>query len=412
MKFLIKTLFFFLLSMAFFTSCQKENIDEVIISDPNYEPDETKVNTLFRALKTDNISSTARMNCINIHYPVRLELKSGNTLSVGSNSELEAALSATFTDQVIDFVFPLRITDASGNVKEVTSNEELGRNFASCVPQTGWAAAMSTNETLPACLYGGLFCFDVIYPVSLIDDNGNTSTVANEIALIDLFATNDSHLSFILPISVEDENGIQSSINNIDDFFSLIAQCKDLTALVVIEGFQFQGFVCYDLVYPATMQDINGNNINVNNADEYALLVLDGEPLQLLLPFSIVDSDGVTTLITGLQDYILALRDCGLDIEIIESGICDFPSHVLLFINRGGSSMSPCRFQINYPVQLVARGTTYTVNNLVQYYGVYNQFQLYEIEVVFPVSVTVNSTSQVIQFNAKPELCQYIDDCN
>ena len=411
MKYLFRYSFFLLFSVVFFTACNKENLDEIVITDPGYEPDGTKVNTLLKAITTDNSNQSATLNCLTMVYPISLELKSGSVITVGSNADFEAALNASADNRAVDIRYPLTVIDARGTSIQVQSNAELGRNFASCIPQTGWAAAMTTNETLPACYYSDLFCFDLIYPLSLVDEDENISTVENEAQLIDVFATTEGPLSFILPIAVVDEDGVESSIANIDQFFGLIAQCNDLTAIVTIEEIQFQGFVCYNLVYPVTMLDNNGNLVTVNNADEYALLVLGGEPLQLQLPFSFVNSDGVVFNITDLDSYVSALNACGLDIEITYTGICDIADHVLLFINRGGPSMSPCRFNINYPVQLLAGGTTFTVNNIVEYYGVYNQFQLNEIQVVFPVSVTVMSTGQEIQFEVKNDLCEYIDDC-
>ena len=68
-------------------------------------------------------------------------------------------------------------------------------------------------------------------------------------------------------------------------------------------------------------------------------------------------------------------------------------------------------FHINYPVDVIAGGTTFTLNESLDYWDVYNDFNLDEIEVVYPVDVTVNSSGEVIEFAAKDDLCTYIDDC-
>lgn len=412
MKFSIKLVTLLLFAAVSFTACEKDNVDEIVIVDPGYQPGEVKVNNLFNALQTDNTPGSATMNCVTLEYPFELELRSGSTISIGSKSDLEAAMDAAAADQAVDFVFPLSIVDANGDNVQVNSNQELGRDYASCIPQQGWAAAMSTNETLPACLYGGLLCFDLVYPVGLIDEAGNTYTAANEDEFIDLFATAQSGLSFLLPITLVDEEGNETSIEGIDDFFSAAGQCDAVTPVVVSDGFVFQGFACYQLAYPAEMLDGNGNLVTVNSADEYAALVLGGEALELQYPFSLIDSAGAVITVNDLQEYILALNDCGFEIIITGNDTtCGTPSHVLLFINRGGAAMGPCRFNINYPVTLVAGGATFIVNDIIEYYSVYNAYQLNEIELIFPVSVTVNSSQEVIEFADGDELCTYVDDC-
>lgn len=400
--------------IPFLSSCEKENIDVVTLEEPDYEPENLKSNSLLKQVKTDNTAGAVEMNCVTLQYPFKLELKSGNTTIINSKADWALVLDESAKDKPVDFVFPLDILNASGNQVRINSNLELGKDFASCIPQKGWTAAMSANQTVPACLYGGLFCFDIVYPISLTDENGKVSNVNSEVALIDLFTQTQNSLSFILPISVvNNDNGTQTVIENLDDFWNVIGQCKDITPVVTIDGFLFQGFVCFDLVYPTQMLDKNGNTITVNTAEDYALLVLNGEPLKLTYPFLLKDTDGVTINITNKINFIQALNDCGeFEIIIEESKTCDFPDHVLLFINRGGPALSPCRFEILYPVNLMAGGSVFTVNNIVEYYGVYNAFQLNEITVEFPVAVKVNQTSKVIQFPTKNDLCVYIDECN
>jgi hypothetical protein len=414
MKSVLNIILFTFLLGTFLISCEKENIDEIILEDPDYEPEEEKVNSLLSQISTDNVQGSIMLNCVAIPYPFELELKSGKTKVINYKSDWDMAQDTSNMDKAVDFVFPLEIVDTEGKNVKIKSNLELGRDFASCIPQKGWAKAMSTNETLPACLYGGLFCFDLIYPVSLIDESGSITAINSETAMIDLFANTQSSLSFVLPIGVVNkDNGIQTTIENLDDFWSVIGQCKDMTPLVTSDGFVFQGFICFELVYPVTMVNGDGNTIMVNSADEYATLVLNGEPLEIVYPFGLKDDDGIITNVTNLTTYIQALNGCGeFEIIIETSETCDAPDHVLLFLNRGGPALSPCRFDINFPVKLLASGQMFTVNNMIEYFQVYNAFQLNEISVEFPVTVKVNQSGAVIKFDSKTELCKYIDDCD
>ncbi len=397
---------------ALFTACKKDNVDEIIIKNPIYEPGEVEVNSLLNALAADNPSGAATLNCVTLQYPFQLKLKSGGTATINTKSDLEAATGQNVADPAVNFVFPLNATNGRGETVQFNTNRELGREYASCLPQVGWAAAISTNETLPACWLGGLFCFDLVYPINLEDEAGNTYVVENEDEFLDLFASEVGALSFLLPISVEDQDGVVTLIENMDDFFSVAAGCDNVNPVIVGDNFEFQGFACYELAYPLDMFDGNGNQITVANADEYATLVLGGEALNIQYPFSLVNDAGETVTISNDFDYIAAINACGLIvIEIDTTGPCAIPSHVQLFFNRGGPAMSPCRYEINYPLQLQAGGNTYTINQYLDYFPVYNAYQLNEIEVVYPVSVTVISTGQTIVFASDNDVCAYAEDC-
>ncbi|NBC07362.1 MAG: hypothetical protein GVY26_09235 [Bacteroidetes bacterium] len=418
MKFPI-TLHILLLFVAalFFTACEKDNMDEIVVDEPEYTPEEVEVNNLFNALRADNSSGTVTMNCVTLETPFELELASGAIVTINNNADLEAAMEEDAVDPAVDFVYPISIVDAKGESAQVSSNKELGINFASCLPQQGWTAAMSTNETLPACFYGELFCVEQVYPVDLIDGEGNTYSVTNDDELVDLFLSvysDSTSLAFILPISVINEAGEEVEIETVDEFFSVVGECENVEPVIVGDGFEAQGFLCYELKYPAEMLDTDGNPITVNSADEYANLVLGGEALTIEYPFTLESMiDGTTVTVNNFEEFILALNvGCGVDIVIDTTTLCEVPGNVLLFLNRGGSAQSPCRFNINYPVDVIAGGTTFTLNESIDYWAVYNDFNLNEIEVVYPVTVTVNSSGEVLEFTSDNDLCTYIEDCN
>jgi hypothetical protein len=402
---------------AFFAACEKDNLDEIIVEEPNYQPGEVEVNNLLNAMRTDNNSGTVTMNCITLQTPFELKLQSGGAVTINTQRDLEVAMDTNAADRAVDFIYPISIVDARGETAQVNSNQELGVSFASCLPQQGWAAAMSTNETLPACFYAGLLCVEQVYPVTLIDDEGNTYTVANDGELVDLFVTtyiNETYLAFILPMSLIDAAGAEVVIESVDQFFSVVSECENVEPVIIGDGFEAQGFLCYELKYPAEMLGTDGNPITVNSADEYANLVLSGEALTIEYPFTLESMiDGTTVTVNNFEEFILAVSvGCGVDIVIDTVTLCEIPGHVLLFINRGGTSQSPCRFNINYPVNVIAGGATFTLNESSDYWSVYNQFNLNEIEVVYPVTVTVNSSGEVIEFASDNDLCTYIEDCN
>lgn len=415
MKFSI-TLNILLLFVAaiFFTACEKDDMDEIVIDEPDYTPNVVEGNNLLLAMRSTS-SQGLDLGCLTIPYPFDLALESGSTTTINSESDFMAAMDTTAADPAVDFVYPLDILDSAGDNAQVNSIDELGQSFVACVPSNGWNYG-STSDLIPAFSFTDL-CFDLVYPVALEDLDGNTYTADDEDDLIDLIATVDQ-LFFTLPITVTDANGDELVIDTYDGFSNLVESCDGVgvNPPVVVGGgsIEIVGFGCYELQYPFTLQLSDGTTVEINDEDEYITTILNADDeFQVAYPFDLQSLlDGSETTITNGDEFILALNvGCGIDIVIDTTTTCEIPGHVLLFLNRGGAAQSPCRFDINYPVDVIAGGTTFTLNESLDYWDVYNDFNLDEIEVVYPVDVTVNSSGEVIEFATKDDLCTYIDDC-
>jgi len=255
-----------------------------------------------------------------------------------------------------------------------------------------------------------------VYPVALEDLDGNTYTADDEADLIDLIATVDD-LFFTLPITVTDAEGDELTIESYDGFSNLVESCDGVGVnppVVVDGGIEVVGFGCWELQYPFTLQLSDGTTVDINDEDEYITTILNADDeFQVIYPFtlkSLLNDDEID--VTSDDDFIAALVACGIDIVIDTTTLCETPGNVLLFINRGGAAQSPCRFNVNYPVDVVAGGTTFTLNDDIDYWDVYNNFSLNDIEVVYPVTVTVNASGEILEFASDDELCAYIENCN
>lgn len=413
MKFSIRLNILLVFIAVLFAACEKDNMDEIVIDEPDYQPEVNETNPLFLAMSANNPEGL-ELGCISILYPFDMALESGSTITINSEGEFTAAIDTIAMDPAVDFIYPLDILNGEGETAQVNSIEELGLSFVACVPVDGWDYVNTTGNLIPAFEFSGL-CFDLVYPVNLTDAEGNLSEAADESELIDLIVNAEFGLFFVFPISVVDEAGEVSTIEHMDDFYNIASDCDNIDPVVVGEGFEAQGFLCYQLVYPIEVLDGNGNLLIVNDANEYANLVLNGEALAIQYSFTLESiADQSTYTVNDFNDYIAALNECeGVDIVIdTTSTACDAPGNVLLFLNQGGPAQSPCRFSINYPVDLEAGGTTFTINTYLEYFDVYNAYNLNEIEVVYPVTVTVNSTGEVLEFTSDDDLCTYIEDCN
>lgn len=410
MNFLNKFSVVILMLTLLLTACNKENIDSTIPEDPNFQPTTVDVNNMLGAMKPISPNGLD-LGCLTVVYPFDLTLESNTTITINDEAEFQVALDMESPNQVVDFVFPLSILDGDGNATQVADNNELGVAFVSCIPSTGWTTSSNTEEIIPAFLLVDL-CLDLVYPVNLEDVNGNTYIANNESEFIDLSATNDE-LFFSLPLAVIDQDGNQVVINDLNSFFDLSYECDGISTPVIGDGNLIEGFGCYDeLVYPADVLLSDGSTLTLDNADDYANLVLSGQEAELQFPFSLADSTGTVVVISDTLDLIEAVISCGI-ITNPNTGSCgNTPAHILLFFNQNLGTVQ-CGYSVNYPLQVEAENVTYDLNNMQEYLDVYNmyQFQTDKITIIYPVSITITDNGQVITFNDAVEVCTFISGC-
>lgn len=372
------------------TACNKENIDEVITEDPEYTPEIVELNNLLN--KIDSSSDLgAELDCITIRYPFEFKLESGAKAQINTQIDLESALNENAMDPAVDFIFPLEIIIPEGDLVEINDNPTLGTYFASCIPDKGWDTALRSGTSVPAFLMDAL-CYELIYPVNLEDEQGNTYVANDETQLIDLLASNDN-IFYVFPMTVLDGEGNEVLLENIDAFFDLIYDCESIYPPIVGEGIEIQGLGCFNLVFPFDVALENGDIVTVNNENEYAALILNGQSIELQFPFSVIsmlDQDQEIIIISDIEDFIAALLACGIIIEITETDACDVDAHILLFFN--GLNIFTTNnyvYNIHFPVTLIVDGIEVVLNNGDEYLpAIGGLSNIRPTEIVYPVTVT------------------------
>lgn len=396
---------------AFFTACEKDNLDEIIIEAPDYQPTINETNTLFLAMSAStNSAQGLELGCLSILYPFDMVLESGSTITISTESDFTAVIDTSAADPAVDFVYPLDILDSDGNNTQVNSIYELGSSFVACIPNSGWTYG-STSDLIPAFSFTGL-CFDLVYPVALEDLDGNTYTADDEADLIDLIATVDN-LFFTLPITVTDAEGDELTIQSYDGFSNLVESCDGVGVnppVVIDGGIEVVGFGCWKLQYPFTLQLSDGTTLEIADEDEYITTILNADDeFQVIYPFtlkSLLNGDEID--VTNDDDYIAALEACGVIISDPSEEDCgSTPGHILLYFNEGSC------YEINYPTQVQAGGNTYDLNSNEDYFNVFAMYasQIDAIDIVYPISVTDLESGSEITFNNRDEICDYYQDC-
>ncbi|MDF1698202.1 MAG: hypothetical protein P1U56_20305 [Saprospiraceae bacterium] len=391
----IKLCLLFFFAGIFFTACNKENIDTTTpTEDPTFDPNEITTNNLAYALKASSEDAVA-LGCMLVTFPFDLVLEEERTLTILTYNEYKTAIESPAPNRVTDFKFPLNGIDTNGDETQFEDARSLGNLFASCVPDEGWIASTRSNATIPAFLLDD-YCFDLVYPVNLEDEEGNGYVAENENELIDYCITIDP-LFFSLPLTVLDLEGTAIVFDDVTSFFDALVACEGISPPAVGNGFEIIGFGCNTLQYPFDVLLEDGSIATITNEDEYANLLLSGVSMEIQYPFALTNLDGETIVINVFEDLIPAFEACGVTITIEPIDcVADIDPSTILFYNISGRYP----YEINLPITLIRddNGEEAVINDYSDYFDNFgNPFDgIVTADIVYPISIKQFGQDRII----------------
>ena len=165
------------------------------------------------------------IGCYGVEFPFSVVLANGNTVEVNNHDELCALM---IEGTIAEFVYPLNLIDAEGNVIAVNSQEELDAALADCWGDGGVFAEpdLAYVILLTASNDGdGLGCFDIVYPINLLDTEGNTIAVNSHEELAELSFTEMVTVEYpfsIIPNTTE----VTTVISSLEDLEAVLFDCE------------------------------------------------------------------------------------------------------------------------------------------------------------------------------------------
>ena len=293
--------------------------------------------TLNELKKVNNISgrnanaTQDQLSCFQFVYPLTLAYNDGTVITVSSDEGLLDILAAeTETLFIIGIAFPFQVQQ-QGAV--ITIDDEA--EFMALVEGCGFS---TINDDV---LQFG--CFEMVYPISIINANGATIVVESQGELESLLIVGDV-TDIVFPFNVTQNNEI-FTINDLNDLFDLYDDCSGDNG----------SCICPTDYNPVCVQTTNGI-VEYSNA-------------------CLAECDGFTA-----ADFVN----------------CDPVTNA-----NFGNTLGSC-FTLNYPVQIQYQGALVTANNdgdVLQYYFPAQSnipAFVYPLNINFnvpggPVSVTVDS---------------------
>lgn len=146
--------------------------------------------------------------CFSFNFPLSLIDVNGNEVVVNTNMELLTS------QNIVDFVYPFTVTTSNGEVI-INNCSDFDSLFNECFG----------IDDCPDCPD---ICFEIIYPLTLLEDNGTIVTINSDTEFNDYLQNlaNDTYFTMTYPINVRLDDGTEQIINNDDEFNALLNSCN------------------------------------------------------------------------------------------------------------------------------------------------------------------------------------------
>ncbi|WP_284651863.1 hypothetical protein [Flavobacterium terrisoli] len=297
--------------------------------------------TLNEIKKANNISGKNDLEtqdqffCFSFVYPITLSYNNGTTVEVNSAQGLLDILATENAALYIDGIaFPFQVQE-EGTVTTINNEAEFYALILGC-----------TNfQTVNDCVFD-FTCYEIVYPISIVDANNTTVVIETQAELMQYVSTptgtSTYQLNIVFPISII-LNNETVVVNDLYEFYEINNDCAGSSCICTADY----------------------NPVCVN------------DPVNFI---TITFSNACHAMCAGYTE-------------------ADFVSCDPILTTNFGNGLGSC-FTMNYPVQIQYQGALVTVNNdgeLLQYYFP-NQSSIPAF--VYPVTVNFNTPTGSIAVTA------------
>ena len=403
----IKLLSFLFVLGLLVASCSKEsNITEETNPGQIQPTEEIEQNSLLT--RSESSEDGLDLDCFTILFPFDVIDSEDETYTITSTEDFESIFDPNGETYIVDFVYPLNIEDEDGTASTIDNAEALGEAFANCLPN-GWEV-----DAFPAYLINlENSCLTLQYPITVTDIDGNESTYDDEESFVAALA--EEPLFFVFPLSLSNQDGETIVVNDVDELLTALFDCNglDIDTTIWDDDYGFDYIGCYEIVFPFSVVLTDGTVVEVNDHMEYCDLLLEGNIQGFAFPLTLVGEEG-EIVVNSQEELEALLEDCydwdgpgeiG-DVFILATGAFGF--------DPSGTACYTISFPMNV-VEVDLNGNTseeITINNLDELMELVTGFpgeSLYNV--VYPVTLTINESGEVVVLEQLEDLFQVLENC-
>ncbi|MEM9547071.1 MAG: hypothetical protein AAGA77_13905 [Bacteroidota bacterium] len=245
-----------------------------------------------------------------------------------------------------------------------------------------------------------LDCITIVFPFGVVDNTGTSYSIEDENDFISLLDPDgDTYIvDFEYPITITDEDGNESEVNDATELGEAFANClpnswdeNAFPAYLINEENS-----CWNLQYPISVSDLDGE-IQTFDDEVSFVAALAEEPLFFEFPISLINAEGEVVVANNVDELLTSLFDCnGLDID------------TTIWDGGNGFDFIAC-YEIAFPFTVILTdGTEVEVNDHMEYCDLLLEGNIQEFS--FPMTL-IDSDGETIEVNSQEELDELITDC-
>lgn len=244
-----------------------------------------------------------------------------------------------------------------------------------------------------------LDCFVINYSFSFVDSEGIEHEVTSDEDLETLFSDEALIIvDFVYPLNVT-QDGVESSVEDGEALAELFTSCVPDGGW---EDGEFPAYVislensCLEHIYPLTLNDTEGNEVVVNNEDEYEEAILE-EPLVFVFPLTLLDNEsGEEIVVNDIDELFDALFACN-GFELGDS----------VWNWETGFEYIGC-YMVEFPITVIVDGEEVIVENHEEFCELMIQGDI--VDFAYPLNLTDVEGNTIVVNNAE-ELEAALEAC-
>jgi hypothetical protein len=260
-----------------------------------------------RNVKSLDLAEVSALDsCFVIEVPIEVKNLDGSVSQVSSLEDLRMLISE---EQITGVVYPLNIIDEEGNSKKVNNARQAEKLIMECI---GDAVILEVNALLDSIL----ICYTIDYPLSVKRLDGSTVEVFSDVE----FRGIQDALSLVYPFQLIDADGSAFRINNENQLDTRIKNCEkedeeEEEEEEENEDSEFASMLydllnCYDLEFPLSVLNTDSMEVVIDSLVQLTALSESETITGFVFDIIIIDGEGKKKTINNSSQLNGLINNC------------------------------------------------------------------------------------------------------
>lgn len=324
-------------------------------------------------------------SCYEIGFPLDVKNLDGEVDKVSSIEELRILIQ---DELITGVVYPIQLIDGNGDIKKVNNHNQAERLIDECEEDDEEEYEYLDLEEWLTEIDS---CYSIDYPLSLLLDDGNTIDVNSNEELVMV----DNAVEIIFPIYLND--GEESKkINNENQLEAQLKNCEDEEE----EEEEFEDFSelldklleCYEITFPVSVMMEDSSIVDAIDLAQLEGLADGGMAISFVYEFTITGVNGASHVINNGNQLLGLLNQCKSN---------DSDGELLADVLK-------C-YQIEFPIKIKTdSGETKMIDDMDSLQILLDSGEGFDIK--FPINL-IDSDGNILKISNRNKLRAKADEC-